>query len=280
LGITIVGLANLLFADSDSASNPLVGDALVLVAQLVVATQFVVEEKVLGHMEVPALMAVGFEGFWGLILLSIILPCMYVIKIGGDRVEDSYDALVQVSNSTNLLLAILMSICSISFFNFFGISITKYLSATHRTTIDSCRTLFVWVVSMALGWESFIGLQLVGFVFLVTGTFLYNKVINLPPSWIEWLKTVLPLMCFPVEPKKDEQRTSLMDPAASSSEEGFGSVVERPEIKRRTLHEQRMRYYQSLQINIPAQNLRLVDIPLSEYRSPEMAAGSNPGLIQ
>lgn len=201
---------------------------------------------------------------------------MYVIKIGGDRVEDSYDALVQVSNSTNLLLAILMSICSISFFNFFGISITKYLSATHRTTIDSCRTLFVWIVSMALGWESFIGLQLVGFILLVCGTFLYNKVINLPASWIEYLKTVLPLCCFPVEPTKDENRTSLID-AASSSEEGLGSVVERPEIRRRTLHEQRMRYYQSLQINIPAQNLRLVDIPLSEYRSPEI---SNAGLIQ
>lgn len=271
LGITVVGLANLLYSSSDSAKNPFLGDILVLIAQLVVATQFVVEEKVLGKMEVPALMAVGFEGFWGVILLSTILPCMYLIKINGDRIEDSYDAMVQVYHSPELFLAIMWSVFSIAFFNFFGISVTKYLSATHRTTIDSCRTLFVWIVSMAIGWEDFIPLQLVGFVLLVMGTFLYNKVINLPESVIEYLKTVLPDSCFPEPPQEDEERVSLVDSNGSIDD----SVVERPQIKRRTLHEQRMRYYQSLHLNIPPPELRLVDIPLVEYRSTSGKLGIN-----
>ena len=43
------------------APAPLLGDALVVLAQLFAATQFIVEEKYLAKYEVPALLAVGLE---------------------------------------------------------------------------------------------------------------------------------------------------------------------------------------------------------------------------
>jgi hypothetical protein len=71
-------------------------------------------------------------------------------------------------------------------FNFFGLSVTKNVSATSRSTIDTSRTLFIWMLSLALGWESFKWLQVLGFVLLVYGTFLFNDIIR-PP-----LKACLP----------------------------------------------------------------------------------------
>ena len=71
-------------------------------------------------------------------------------------------------------------------FNFFGLSVTRSVSATSRSTIDTCRTLFIWLVSLAVGWESFKWLQVIGFIMLVYGTFLFNDIIR-PP-----LKACLP----------------------------------------------------------------------------------------
>jgi hypothetical protein len=65
-------------------------------------------------------------------------------------------------------------------FNFFGLSVTRTVSATSRSTIDTCRTLFIWIVSLGLGWETFKWLQIVGFASLVYGTFLFNDIVRPP----------------------------------------------------------------------------------------------------
>lgn len=66
-------------------------------------------------------------------------------------------------------------------FNFFGLSVTRTVSATSRSTIDTCRTLFIWVVSLGLGWETFKWLQVVGFALLVYGTMVFNEIVR-PPT--------------------------------------------------------------------------------------------------
>lgn len=43
-----------------------------------------------------------------------------------------------------------------------------------------CRTLFVWIVSLYLGWEQFSWIQVVGFTVMVIGTFYFNGVIRWP----------------------------------------------------------------------------------------------------
>jgi hypothetical protein len=42
--------------------------------------------------------------------------------------------------------------------------------------LDSGRTLIIWVVSLALQWQAFYPLQILGFVFLVIGMGIYNGV--------------------------------------------------------------------------------------------------------
>nr|XP_045006491.1 solute carrier family 35 member F6 isoform X2 [Jaculus jaculus] len=55
-----------------------------------------------------------------------------------------------------------------------GISVTKELSATTRMVLDSLRTVVIWALSLALSWEIFHPLQILGFLILLTGTALYN----------------------------------------------------------------------------------------------------------
>lgn len=61
--------------------------------------------------------------------------------------------------------------CSIALFNFFGLSVTRHVSATARSLTDTCRTLSIWLISLGLGWERFIWpismLQVLGFSLLV-----------------------------------------------------------------------------------------------------------------
>jgi len=69
---------------------------------------------------------------------------------------------------------------SIACFNVCGITTTKIASAAQRATIDTSRTLVIWIMSIALGLEEFHWEAIFGFVFLVFGTLTYNEIIVLP----------------------------------------------------------------------------------------------------
>lgn len=67
--------------------------------------------------------------------------------------------LQEIAASRQLQISTVGSILSIAFFNFFGISVTKKLSGAGRAAIDACRTLLIWMFSLAIGWEKFLVLQ-------------------------------------------------------------------------------------------------------------------------
>jgi len=71
-------------------------------------------------------------------ILGILLIPFYYIPAGDFSgnprgvLEDALNGLYQIGQNGILALAQIGSICSIAFFNFFGISVTKELSATTR----------------------------------------------------------------------------------------------------------------------------------------------------
>lgn len=69
---------------------------------------------------------------------------------------------------------------SIACFNVCGITTTKVASAAQRATIDTSRTLIIWIMSCLLGLEPFHWQAIFGFVFLVFGTLLYNEIFVIP----------------------------------------------------------------------------------------------------
>ena len=175
--------AGRLAAASPGASLVLLGDLLVVVAQLCSATQFVVEEKFLAQYRVPAALAVGMEGLWGIALCALALPTLGALPTGplGRPFDSAADALSQASSSPPLAGALLLGVACIGFFNFCGVSITKALSGASRATIDATRTMFVWAGAVALGWELLAApqlLQLLGFALLLAGSALYNELVR------------------------------------------------------------------------------------------------------
>jgi len=82
-------------------------------------------------------------------------------------------------------------IVTIALFNFFGVATTKYASAPQRSTVDTSRTVLIWIFFLSFdikgAEESFHWLELIGFVFLVIGTLVYNEIVIVPfMGFDEW----------------------------------------------------------------------------------------------
>ena len=73
-----------------------------------------------------------------------------------------------------------LNIITIAGFNITGVMITKYASAAQRSTVDTCRTLIIWLVFLILGKEKFLAGELIGFALLILGTLVYNEIIEIP----------------------------------------------------------------------------------------------------
>ncbi|CAF1202617.1 unnamed protein product [Rotaria sp. Silwood1] len=186
IGLAIVGLSDILFSKHPEGSHTnaekIAGDALILVGMLFTSFQVVYEERFIGKYNIPPLQAVGWEGIFGFCTLGLLLIPFYFIIVptsntGPDhRLEDIPSAFCQMRGNWIIILATIGNILSIAFFNFAGISVTKELSATTRMVLDSGRTLIIWILSLALQWQAFYLLQLLGFIVLVIGMGIYNGV--------------------------------------------------------------------------------------------------------
>ncbi|XP_013161425.1 PREDICTED: solute carrier family 35 member F6 [Papilio xuthus] len=190
LGLVIVGATDAIYqapGEAKGRNSVITGDMLIIVAQVVSACQMVYEEKYVTGLNIPSMQAVGWEGIFGFSVLSGLLVIFYWVPapshFGNNprgTVEDAIDGLIQIGNNPLLLVAIIGTIISIAFFNFAGISITKEQSATSRMVLDSIRTFFIWMVSLAVSWQVFHWQHLVGFSILLMGMFKYNGVL---PEW-------------------------------------------------------------------------------------------------
>lgn len=134
------------------------------------AVQFVLEEKIMTTYAVSPLVAVGLEGFFGLFTILLVSPILVHFKSKSPFFDLSRGWHQMMDNPTVLWSAVATGV-SIGFYNFFGMSVTRHISATMRSIIDTCRTISIWIVSLGLGWEHFLVpysfLQVAGFTLLV-----------------------------------------------------------------------------------------------------------------
>ena len=194
VGVGIVGVGSIWLAHSH-ATNPALGAALILLGQLMGGAIFVLEEQFFSEISVPPLKAVGVEGLSGLVYCAVLLPILYFIPCynteicsGDGHVEDTPYAFKQMAVSAPLLITSIAGVFSVSFFNWSGLSVTKNASSLARSTIDTARTVSVWIAELALGWEGFSLVQLCGFLLLALGTFIYNEVLVIP--WLGFKEAV------------------------------------------------------------------------------------------
>ncbi|XP_035233832.1 solute carrier family 35 member F6-like [Stegodyphus dumicola] len=191
-GLLCVGISDDFSSNPGSEHNAslngiITGDLLIVLAQIIVATQMVLEEKFVTKYDISALESIGWEGLFAFAIVSVLLVPMYYIKVGKSifnnpygRMEDALDGFIQMSNSWQVTLAFTGTIIGTGIGNFAGLSITKELSATTRMVLDSARAFVVWIFCLFFTWQEFHYLQLVGFLLLFIGMCLYNDVIIQP----------------------------------------------------------------------------------------------------
>ncbi|KAJ6785880.1 hypothetical protein PWT90_05455 [Aphanocladium album] len=214
-GVAVVGLAGAIWpdekarhaagpaADDDGeglsdAAGAIVGVLLIAGAQVFTATQFVLEEWILENSPIEPIKVVGWEGLFGFLVTVGGMVVMHLIvgrtEAGRYGAFDMVEGWRQMTENNAVWLTSILIMISIGGFNFFGLSVTRSVSATSRSTIDTCRTLFIWVVSLGLGWESFKWLQILGFAILVYATFLFNGIVQPPLKSLRPNAEVEPLL--------------------------------------------------------------------------------------
>ncbi|KAK6455294.1 putative UDP-galactose transporter [Scheffersomyces xylosifermentans] len=173
----------------ESSTMVLFGILLIVIGEVLQAFQFVIEEHILEKHPIVPLQIVYTEGFYGFSILFVVVVFLYFV-VGAvtpkaqfkDSPFNIVEAVSQVTGNREVLLSSVCIMISIAAFNYCGITITHQVSATARSTIDTCRTLLVWIVAILMGWESFHLLQCIGFAVLVFGTLCFNGVLE-PETW-------------------------------------------------------------------------------------------------
>ena len=190
--------------------------------------------------KLPPAILCGLEGVWGCaILLVLVFPALYFLP-GSDSPNDTegafialrnggkdprspeemanslskknaypcqenfWDSVLMLMNSPPILLAFTASLCTVSTYNFCGMSITRYLNAVHRTMCDAWRTMAIWgcglwftysympeqgsqvsaqqadfAASFGEHWTPYSWLQLGGFLCIVFGQTVYGGLLKL-----------------------------------------------------------------------------------------------------
>ncbi len=148
---------------------------------------FVVDEAIFRKYKVFPLKLMAWEGVFGAPLYMLMLVIIQCIPCEGKlcpngHLENSLMALRQMRENPKILIIQLALMVSICLCLCFSMSVIKWSSAISRTTVDSTRTVIVWIFFML--WpkdrknhESFHYLQLIGFLVLLFGSLLYNEVI-------------------------------------------------------------------------------------------------------
>ena len=75
-----------------------------------------------------------------------------------------------------------MFLLASALFNGFAVNVTKFASATNRVVMDQTRVVLIWaffLVYQGTGHETFSWGKLSGFLMIVFGVVMFNKIINL-----------------------------------------------------------------------------------------------------
>jgi len=194
IGLGIVGASSLLATDSrveSTTGEMLFGFMMLGIGLLANSTQIVVEELFLKKRNIPPALVVGSEGAWGIMGMAVTLTILYYIP-GKDKgsYENAYDSAVMISNNVALLFFVIGQWAALWWYNLLALTVTKSLSAVHRTLLDAFRTTFVWIANLFIFYAiddrygeqltDYSLLQAGGFILLLFGTLVYNRIIELP----------------------------------------------------------------------------------------------------
>jgi hypothetical protein len=133
---------------------------------------------------VAPLFAIAFEGLFGFVTMLILSPILSIPSVASrSPFFDLPRGWHQTVGNPSVFWSGAVIACSSALFVSFGLNVTRHVSATARSLVETCRTLAIWLVSLGLGWETFVFpislLQVLGFSLLVYAMFYCTCVLRL-----------------------------------------------------------------------------------------------------
>lgn len=175
-----------------SITLQVVGCSLVVFAQIVQASQIVIEEFLLHEVDLHAVLIVGLEGLWGGLVCSIFLVLVYWFP--GKANEDSIDTLMMLWYNPKIFVTGIAYATAILCYNLMGMYVTQTTSAVIRTILEGLRCACIWGANLFIfyvimrgnpeskfgeRWTDWSYLQGCGFLFLLLGMFVYNGILRI-----------------------------------------------------------------------------------------------------
>ena len=133
---------------------------LVILGQIFTATYYIAEELILANYTIDPLLICGVEGIWGTLVYQLFLIFAQNIHCGDwgkgsicsfGYLENSAYAFEQLKLKPVLILLIILIAVSVAAYKAFSVGVTKYSSATARSTIRTSTSVVVWIISASLG---------------------------------------------------------------------------------------------------------------------------------
>lgn len=194
LGIFIVGVSAKL-NETEAYEFKVIGFVMMLASLTFNGFQYVYEEIIMTKYRVSPLQLVAWEGIWGFLIFLVLLPIFEFIPCNFNGKEDvcsplpdkryflenTWFGLKQTFDNPVVALSVVLQTFSICGFNYFGIALVRFSTSATRAVMDNTRTVLVWVFFLFYpytykGTESFDGLQLSGFILLLVGQLIYNRI--------------------------------------------------------------------------------------------------------
>jgi drug/metabolite transporter (DMT)-like permease len=201
VGILIVSAAALSAGGSDSGDSDssksgndvAIGVGIVIFAQVIQATQIILEEELLNDLGMEPMLVVGVEGLWGLLFMCVIMPILMFLP-GSDNghVEDSVDTYRFLMNSSSAQAVVVAYMVSVATYNVSGMMVTQSLTGVMRVMLEATRTLTIWIFNLfwhysvdskskfGEEWTNWSYLQAAGFLVLIIGQATYGRKIEWP----------------------------------------------------------------------------------------------------
>jgi hypothetical protein len=193
VGIVVSSLKEMI-SPSENKDLPttevLIGISLVLAGEFIRSMRTVLEEKLMKKLKYDALLVVGLQGAYALVLSIPALFVVDAIQLGnGKSLENLSQTMTQFFSSPIVLGISFTTPITVPGLFVAGAYVTKLMSAVHNALTTIITNGIVWMLAVIVYYidnkrgEELIGLssvQLVGFIVVLVSSLMYDAIIRIP----------------------------------------------------------------------------------------------------
>lgn len=194
-GLVIAGGSEYL-NNKGNVGTILLGTAMMLGCECLKAFHIIFDEKMFKHNKCDVTFVVGIEGIYSCIILipMTILAWRVIPGSEGGSFESLSDTFHRISESPTIRGILCVYPITVLIVTIAGAMVTKHLSGVHNALISVARSIVIWALELIFyyaapadlarmygqPWGPFTYLKLIGFIFVILATLIYDEDIKLP----------------------------------------------------------------------------------------------------